>query len=899
MGRSIRDNNRVNVWLTAAFRLVGGKSLYPLLCLYLIHYLPLAQGASHASPLRMLNTLKCPSIATQSHSPMNSFLLDLKFALRSLARSPLFTFVAIASLALGLGANTAIFSLMDQILLRPLPVPHPEQLVLLDWDGTFSGRISGDHAFAYPMYLALRDKNPGVFSGLIARARYSADLGLNGVAERINAELVSGSYFQVLGVNAVLGRAFTPADNATPGGHPVVVLSYAYWQKRFNGKPSVLNQKVLLNGHPMTVIGIVPRSFTGVEFGVTSEVFVPMVMKAQVTPTWDDLAEPASLWLNIIGRLSPGATREQAQAAMTVVYRQQNAEDLKYRKSASPRFRKRFVQNSLKLLDVAEGLSELRQKTATPLRVLTALVGTLLLVACVNLASLFIARASARRREVAIRLSLGASKSAVVRLVLIESLLLSLVGACFGLLVAAWCGSLLIQLMPGDNIGLILSTSPDLRVLLYALLLAVVTGLLFGLAPALQSVQPDIAPTLKAEAGNVTADVARVGFRKALLIGQIAMSLLLLIGAGLFARSLYRLLSTDAGFKAENLIQFAVDPSLQGYSPARIRQFFTDVERQIASIPGVSKVSSAENPLIQGDRSASSVEVEGYHAKEAEDMNVDRDAVGPAFLSTMGVPLRLGRDLSDRDLHGAAEVAVVNETFAHYFFPHQSPLGSHLTFPGSKSSPIEIVGVCKDIKTEDLRQKPRRLVLLPNQQDENPAYVMFYVRTTRDPASLINTIRSEVRRLDSSLPIYDLKTMTTQIDQTHFVERAIAILSLSFGLLATLLASIGLYGVMAFSVSRRTRELGIRIALGAPQGSVLWLVMREVVVLAAIGILVAAPFCFGLGKLVASQLFEMKAYDPLTFAAATLCIALVCALSGFLPAWRASRIDPVTALHYE
>lgn len=825
---------------------------------------------------------------------------DLKFVLRSLGRSPLFVLVAVMSLALGIGANSTIFSLLDQVLLRSLPVKDPQRLVSMDWDGTFSGSARNDHAFSYPMYVGFRDKTENIFAGVLARYATPVDLGWRGAAERANAELVSGNYFDVLGVGTAIGRTLTANDDKLKAGEPYLVLSYGYWQKRFGGNPSVLNQTVDINNHPMMVVGVAQRGFRGTEVGSPTDVFVPMMMKAQVTPTWDDMNNRRSIWLNIMARLKPNVSRKQAETAMTVLYHQEQLEDLKANTEATANFRKKFLKNKFTLSEAAKGLSSLRDKFSTPLVVLMAMVGTLLLIACGNVANLLVARAATRQREISIRLSLGASKSAIFRLLLIESLLLSLVGGGLGLLVASWTGSLLLRFLPFENVGQVFSTAPDGRILLFTLGLSVITALVFGSLPALQIAKPDVISTLKNEAASVIGS-SHVKLRKALVAAQISLSLLLLTGAGLFARSLYNLMQVSTGMRTDRVLSFSIDPSLGGYSDERARQLFLALQQAFGAAPGTQAVSASESPILANDNWMSTTRAEGYTAKDTENLNPDVNGVLPAFFSTMGIPLVTGREFTDRDSFGAPKVAIVNESFVKYFFRGRNPIGRHIGFgsPQTAKLDMEIVGVVKDVKAVDLKRKPSRQVWIPALQDEHPSSLTFYIRTDIDPQSMARLAHRTVRRLDAALPVYGMKTVESQIRETHYIDRLITMLSAAFGLLATLLAAVGLYGVMAFTVARRTRELGIRMALGAQRGSVVRLVMQEVFLLAGIGIAVALPLAFWLGRFVESQLFGLKATDPSTLTAATLLLATVALAAGYIPALRATRIDPMDALRWE
>jgi predicted permease len=831
---------------------------------------------------------------------MESVRADVKFVLRSLLRSPLFAVIAVASLALGIGANSAIFSLLDQVLLRMLPVKDPQRLVLLDWDGAFSGSARNDHAFSYPMYVDFRDKNPDAFQGLLAQFPTSMDVRWKGNAERANGELVSGNYFDVLGVGTAIGRTFSAEDDKVKNAAPYVVLSYGYWQRRFGGSPAILNQTVDINDHPMTVVGVAQRKFKGTDVGTAVDVFVPMMMKPQITPTWDDLDNRRSIWLNIIGRLRPGISIEQARTALAVLYHQELVEELKAMPDATPRFQKRFLANKLVFKDAAKGVSELRNRFSTPLAVLMSMVGTLLLIACTNVANLLVARAAMRQKEIAIRLSLGASKMDIMRLVLVESLMLSFAGGAFGLLIASWAGSLLLRILPFENVERVFSTTPDARVLLFTFGLSVITALLFGLLPAIQATRPELAPTLKNEANSVIGS-GHVKLRKGMVAAQISLSLLLLIGAGLFSRSLYNLMTSDPGMRTDHVFIFTIDPSLAGYSSERIRQTTREIQNQLAALPGVEQVTGAENALMSRNSWMATTRAEGYISKEGENLNPNVNGVLPNFFSTMGIPLIAGREFTGRDQFGAPKVAIVNERFAEFFFHGRNPIGRHIGFgnPATAKLDMEIVGVVRDAKGSDLKEKTARYVFVPALQDEHPNELTFYIRASNNQNRFIDLVRRAIRNTDSGLPVYNLKTLTTQIHETHYTDRLIALLSAAFGLLATLLASVGLYGVMAYTVARRTREIGIRMALGAQRGTVLWIVMQEVLLLAGLGIAVGLPTAFALGRFVEDQLFLLRAHDPMTISSATILLAIVSVIAGYVPARRATRIDPMQALRWE
>ncbi len=822
---------------------------------------------------------------------------DLRFALRTLRKSPVFSTIAIFSLAVGIGANTAIFTLMDQLLLRYLPVKHPEQLVMLDQPTYTSGQVWIDHSFSYPMYQDFRDKGQ-VFNGVLARAPLAMSVGYHGQTERAEGEIVSGNYFEVLGISAFLGRTLTADDDRTPGGHPVAFLTYGYWTRQFGGDRSILNQTLLINGHALTVVGIGPPGFSGMEVGRASDVMVPIMMEPELaSSTVNPLENRRVWWLNVFARIKPDVSPKQADAGINVLFHQINAEEFRAMPAAPPRFRDRFVNKHLSLLPGGKGLSELREHTSEPLRVLMAMVGLVLLIACGNVANLLIARATGRQKEIAVRLALGARRVQIVRQLLVESMLLAALGGAAALLIASWASYFLLHFLPFEGIGL--TTAPDMRILSFNFAMAIAAGLLFGLAPALRAARPDLAVTLKDQAGSVAGGFAQVRFRKLLVVAQIAFSLLLLVGAGLFARSLYNLKNLDLGFRAGNVMTFTLDPSLNGYDESRIQAFYARLQSDIEALPGVRNVSLVDNAALTEDVDQVSVTVEGRHPKESGQIIPWVQRVGPGYFTTLGIPLVAGREFTKRDGKGAPLVGMINETAARSFFPNQNPLGKHFGFGERRGiADIEIVGVVKNDKSAGLKRMAPEFVYVPYMQ-QDIGKMTVCVRTVKAPEQLAASLRQAVKREDASLPVFGVKTMETELDESLFAERLIAALSASFGFLATMLAAIGLYGVMAYLVARRTREIGIRVALGADPGKVVRMVMREVAWMAAIGIAIGMPCAIALGRFIQSQLFGLESYDPMTLALATVTLGAASAAAGYIPALRATRVDPVVALRYE
>lgn len=833
---------------------------------------------------------------------MSNLLPDLRFAFRGIRRNPLFAAVAILSLALGIGANTAIFTIMDQLMLRQLPVKDPEQLVMLFQRGSHNGNNMGDRMHSYPIYQDFQQKAQP-FSEVLCRRWGSTSISVDNTTELVDAEMVSGNYFTMLGVKPAAGRVFSSKeDDRTFMGHPVVVLSYDYWVTRFARDPKAIGKKILVNNYPMTIVGVSAQGFAGLDPARSPHIRVPVLMVKAIVPewTWFDPGDRRSRWVQVFARLKPGYTAESAAAPAQGLFTQIRRYEMTLPAANhwSNYQRDRFMQGTVHVEKAMTGYSRLRNSFSTALIVLMCMVGLVLLIACANVANLLIARAFARQKEIAVRLSIGASRSQLVRQLLVESLVLSIAGGLAGIGLAIAMTRALLAIIPTEGNVLLIDPHPDLRVLAFTLILTVLTGVIFGLLPALRASRPDPWTTLKDAVGSIAGQGGSLFLRKGLVAAQVALSFLLLFGAGLFVRSLQNLKSTDTGFdQIDNLITFQVSPALTGYDAPRAVHFYDQLLQNIRAVPGVKSAGHASVALLSGDEWDSSTQVEGYQAKDGEDMQAFMNSLSPGYFQTMGVKLLEGRDFDARDYVPDAKVAIVNRKFAEHFFKNKSAVGRHLGRgrPGSKLE-TEIIGVVEDSLYEGPRQGVRRQVFVPHYGSFG---VAFYVRSNLGSSQMYPALRNEVRKLDAAMPIYSMKTLSDQLDQTLLSERLIAILSAGFGALATLLAAIGLYGVMAFVVTRRTKEMGLRMALGAPRTTVLWLVMKEVLMLLAIGLFIGIPSALGLAQYVSSQLFGIQPRDPVLAGSTVLLLAVISAAAGLIPAHRASRIDPILALRYE
>lgn len=826
---------------------------------------------------------------------------DLRFALRLLARSPGFVAVAVLSLALGVGANTAISSLIYQVAVRSLPVADPERLVALESDPANIGWTRSDNSasvFSKPMYEALRDRAQA-FSGLIARAGFPATLAYRGPASNARAEVVSGNFFDVLGVRPGLGRLLS-ADDDQRAREPVAVLSYGYWKERLGGDPGVVNARILMNAHPVMVIGVAPATFRGLLAGNNPDLFVPLSMMGLVSTGWERDTEVGSYWLNLFGRLRPGIAARRADAELLPLFRATLADEVPRFSNLEENDRKKLLAKTLRVAPAAQGLNQLRQQWQAPLLVLMAMTGMVLLIACANVANLLLAKAAARQREIAVRRAVGATGFHLFRQLLVESLTLSLAGGMIGTVIAPYAMEGLLHLLPSDATGGWLSASLDGRVLAYGLILSLVTGALFGLAPAWGAARSSIAVALKDQSSGLSAGGSQSQLRRMLVSAQICLSLLLLIGAGLFTRTLYNLLNHSVGFEPDRLITFSVDPSLNGYGRERGLAFFRELRQRLSNLPGVRNAASAELIPFGGSNWGNGVQLPGARDGDEKYVDVQENSVSAGYFQTLGTRLLAGRYFTAADTEKSPKVVILNQTLARRLFAQENPIGRHLVIGGDQAN-VEVVGVVADSQFADMRETPARFLYAPYEQqdDDFTRRAAFFVRTRGSESTVNGAITALVRQMDPNVPVQRLETMSGLMQDAAGTERLLAILVMAFGIVAASLAAVGLYGTISYAVTRRTREFGIRIALGAAGSSILGLVLREVGWMLAAGLAVGLPAGYALARLVESQLFGIHARDPWVLIGASVLMSVVAAAAGLIPGTRAMRIEPVRALKHE
>ena len=827
---------------------------------------------------------------------------DLKYGLRLLRAQPGFAATAIFSLALGIAANTAIFTLVDQVVLRFLPVDNPRELVQFRMEGGRLGSQNGDglHTFSYPLYTAVRDDN-AVFSGVTGQYPYRLSMVGEDRAEMVDFGWVAGNFFQVLGVRPYIGRVLNAEDDKPGNGNPVVVLQYDFWRNRFAGRRDIIGSTIRLNGAPFTVAGVASPDFGGTNAGLITQVWAAINASITISPDMrDDLKNERYAWFYIFARLKPGVTIDQAQAAMRVFYDHRKQEEVKgvfFQKF--PDTKDRFLRQTLSLIPASRGMSSLRSTFERPLIVLQWLVGVVLLIACTNVANLLLARSAARQREVAIRTALGAGRGQIIRQMFVEALILAGAGGVAGLLLSVWLTQGLVRFLPYDPSLLSLSATPDARILLFTTAVTLATALVFGLAPAFRGSDVPASATLKEEAGSVTGGHGHVRLRKTFVGLQMALSSLLLIGAGLFVRTLDNLRKVDLGFNVENVAMFGVRPATQ-YDDARKLQVFRTLLESLAAVPGVKSVGANNTRLLTGGRWDTQISIPGVAIENGQIPWSFFNAVTPGYFEALGIPVKMGRDFSWRDWGASRKLCLVNEALVKDYLGGANPVGRKMGQGRAVTPDTEIIGVFGNARYHDVRgEVPRQTFLNLDGRIDRVSSLNVYARMQGDPRRIMPLLRDEVRRVDSNLVVYDMRTMDDQLNMRIANERMLSVLSGGFALLAAILAVVGLHGVLAFVVTRRTREIGIRIALGAGQGKVLWMVMREMVTVIVSGLALGVAAAYLCGNYVETQLFGVKAVDGPVFAISVATLLMASLAASLVPAWRASRISPVRALRYE
>ena len=821
-------------------------------------------------------------------------------------QAPGFVLTAVLTLSLGVGANTAVYSLLDQAILRALPVRAPEQLVVLSapgkaWEGHTSDLGAGsDKSFSYPMYRDLRDR-ARVFDGLIATSPASVVITRDRTSEVGQAELVSGNYFAVLGLRPALGRLFTPADDGAPGSNPVAVVSHRYWVAHMGADPRLVGETITLNGHGFAVIGIAPQNFQSAVWGEIPDVFVPMSMLDVVIPgKGKRLSDHTDRWMNIIGRLHEGETRQQAEARVAPLWFALRADELKALGHRSPRFVDGFLTHSrLQLEPGARGLSYSRSGLVTPLLAVMAMAALVLLLAVVNVASLLLVRAATRVQEFAVRYAMGARPGRILQQLLVEGALIGLLGSAVGMLLAPAAMRLMVRQIAGPDQSSPFHAALDPQLLGFGLVVALAVTLLFSLAPAIQLLRPDLVQALKQKAATAGGGV--LNLRRAVVSLQVGLSVLLLTGAGLFVRTIENLRHVSAGFNTTHLITFNISPVLAGYKQPQIASLEARVMDAMSSLPGVQAVAASDDQELAGNSHGGNVTVEGYTSPTNEDFSIEENAINSDYFHAMQIPIAVGRTFSGADDATAQPVAIVNETFVrHYFKDAPSAIGRRVAKgSGNHLHYMTIIGVARDTRHTNLRGPSLPTLFMPLGQVDAPGELFLYLRTATPPEAMFRTVRNAIGSVDPILSIAGLRTMDDQIEESIKNERMIGVLALVFGGLATLLAGVGLYGVLAYTTTQRTREIGIRIALGSTRLAISWLVAKEMLRLGAIGVLVAVPCAVLLARTLSSQLFGVSAADPTTLVGVVLVMGLVGLAAALVPARRAASVQPVDALRTE
>jgi predicted permease len=838
---------------------------------------------------------------------MDSILKDVRYAVRGLWKRPGFALVAVITLALGIGANTAIFTLVNAVILKPLPVKNPEELVLFN-DSASEGTQTGDPStgqwqlFSYSAYRYFRDNNQS-FQQLSAFRSGEDRLSVRKPhlqpgqsALRASGHLVSGNYFALFGVGALHGRILTNEDDAI-GARPTVVMSFGCWEQQWNKDPQVIGKDVILNGTAFTIVGVMPREFFGVRVRRSPDYWMPLAFQPQIGLQNSYLEDETVYWLNIIGRLKPGTGIEQAQKTVNLGLQQFLTSQAGTELTDE---RRRAIQNSqIRLAPGGRGLSGLRFFYSEALKMLMVMVVLVLLIACANVGNLLLSRGAAREPEIALRQALGASRVRLIRQLLTESILLSLLGGAFGVLLAQWAVSVLVTLLARTSP---LDVTPDFAVLGFTVGISLASGLLFGIAPAIRATGTGLTLALKEKGAMRRRGRFRLGLGSALVVSQVALSLVLLVGAGLFARSLLKLQKVDLGFDRDNVLLFSVDSRLAGYKPPQLSPLYRQIYDRLNALPNVRAATLATYSPMSGTARTSSVTVRGRTSSPGENLSVSDILVGPSYAETLSLPILLGRSIGLQDTPASNKVAVINHAFAQYFYSDQNPIGRRITFEeDSDKNDVEIVGVIADVKYRNARSEAERSVYRPilQMQDQSAFTNVIQVRTEGDPLSIAPAVRAAIAQVDDKLTIGGLTSLRLQTDESLRQEKLTAQLVSFFSLLALLLAAVGLYGVMAHAVVRRTNEIGIRMALGAERSNIIWMVLRDSLILVVLGILIGVPTALGAAKLISSQLFGLTGSDPLTLITAIAVLSIVAALAGYLPARKASRVDPLVALRHE
>ncbi len=831
----------------------------------------------------------------------------LKYAFRTLAKTPFVTVVAILSLALGIGANTAIFSLFDQMLLRALPVQEPERLVNISAPGPNPGSQSCNQSgscqelWSYEMFRDL-EREQSSFTGIAAHRLFGANLATVNQTTSGEGVLVSGSYFSVLGVQPFLGRLFGMADDERLGEHTIAVLSYDYWENDLGADRSILNQTITVNGHPLTIVGVAPRGFKGTTLGGDPDVYVPLTMRTQMNPWFDGWDDRRSYWIYAFARLRDDITMEAATEAINGVYSPIIQEvEVPLQTGMTEQRMEQFRTKQVVLEPGAQGQSSIHDEARTPLNLLLGITAVVLLIACANIANLLLARGANRAQEMAIRGSLGASRRQMLTQLLTESVLLATIGGLAGLVVARWTLQAIARALPPEAVATIdLELSPTM--IGFTALLSLGTGLLFGMYPALHSTRPDLGSMLKVSLGQPSGARAAQRFRSLLVTAQIALSMTLLVSAGLFIKSLSNVSRVDLGLDPENVVMFSVSPELNGYESERTAEFFLQLEDELAAIPGVSSVTSDLVGVLGGSSWGNSVSVEGFVWEPGVDANSRYNAVGPGFFSTLGMPLLAGREFTEADASGSPEVAIVNEAFTRKFnLNGAQAVGRYMSNNGNNADEldIQIIGVVQDAKYSSVKDDVPPVFFVAARQDREIGFMNFYIKSALSPEAILGQITPLVSRLDPNLPVDNLRTMDDQIDESVFLDRFISTMSAAFAILATILAAIGLYGVLAYTVAQRTREIGLRMALGAGADSVRGMVLKQVGRMVVVGGILGTIAAIGLGRAAESLLFGMQGFDATVIGLVAVVLGIVGFGAGYIPAARASRVDPMNALRYE